>query len=65
MTDKELKAIKNHPRWWPRDVRTALGLEGCGYKFNQDAVPQSVQAFNKIYGTHCTMEDLLRLINLK
>lgn len=63
MTDKELKAITKHPRWWPHDVRTALGAAN-GYKFNQDAVPQSVGAFNRIYGTQCTAEDLRRLAKL-
>lgn len=64
MTDKELKAITKHPRWWPHDIYTALKMRGQGFKFNQDAVPQSVQAFNKIYGTHCTAEDLTRMLAL-
>lgn len=63
MKAEEVKALFNHPYFWPHDVNNALGAYPQ-YKFNQDVVPQSVEAFNKKYGTHFNRDDLLYLSKL-
>lgn len=62
MDDKELVWITKHPYFWAHDVYSALHPTDFGFK--RTVVPQSVEDFNKHYGTRCNRKDLKRLLKM-
>lgn len=70
---EELKALINHPWFSQHDIATALGAHDYLWvgdkrkkriKFNQNVVPQSIDAFNDLYGTRFTKKELEALANV-